>query len=76
MTVTKTERPRYVVSVHEVEDVPGVLKFKFVLRGPQGQRAASEAQRAPQYVVRAGGNPDNPTFDWNDSPQRPGGGSG
>ena len=72
MTVTKIERPRYVVSVYEVEDVPGVLKFTFVPRGPLGQRAAGEAKRTPQYVVRASGNPDNPAFDWGDSPDAPG----
>ena len=72
MTVKKTEKPRYRVSIREIKGSPGALTFAFAPGEPRDPDTTRARKRTPRHVVRVSGSPDNPAFNWCDSPKAPG----
>lgn len=73
MTVNKTEKQRFMVSVHETEDAPGVFTFMFApISLWNKQNIGNVRKRRPLHVARVSGDVENLVFDWNNSPDAPG----
>ena len=68
MSKQKTARPRYMVSVYDEPDAPGVLRFTFVPK--QARTPGEPAKAVPEYVVSVQGHGAEPAFTWVKSPQK------
>jgi hypothetical protein len=72
MSKQKTAQPRYMVSVYDEPEGPGVLRFTFVPKGLQQAQTSGKAPKSPvpEYIVSVQGNGDKPAFTWIRSPQK------
>src|SRR6266852_4642577 len=74
MSEQPAQKPRYMVSIHELEGTPGNLIFTLVPKGLQQELSADGTpKRVPQFAVAVRQEAKGLIFDWGRSPDDPGG---
>jgi hypothetical protein len=73
MSEQTAENQRYMVSVYESEQTPGILIFTFAPKGLQQERGPNGVpKRVPQYAVAVRQESGGLAFDWSGTPDDPG----
>lgn len=71
MSKQKTAQARYMVSIYDEPNAPGVFRFTFVPKGRQQTRTSGEPPKpVPEYIVSVQGRGEEPALTWVKAPPK------